>query len=131
VIEIDGLTLDTLDGFYDAFGVAALGSTQYGRNLDAFNDVLRGGFGSPDGGFILRWTNSSSARERLGYAETVRYIQRKLTRHHSTNVDSVQKDLELAMRGEGDTLFDLIVAIIRVHGHGGAESEDGVELEFA
>jgi hypothetical protein len=37
-------------------------------NLDALNDMLRGGYGSPDGGFILEWRDSASARDGLGAA---------------------------------------------------------------
>ena len=131
VIEIDGLSFDSLDGFFDVFGTAVLGGTEYGRNLDAFNDVLRGGFGSPDGGFILRWTNAEISRERLGYDETVRFIERKLMTCHPSNVDDVRDDLIHARNGEGETLFDIICAILQDHGPGGEESEDGVVLELA
>src|SRR5262245_39633780 len=48
----------------------------WGRNLDAFNDILRGGFGTPEGGFVLQWINSALSRERLGYPETVRRLTR-------------------------------------------------------
>jgi hypothetical protein len=35
------------------------------------NDILRGGFGTPDDGFTLRWKNHDISRQRLGYRETV------------------------------------------------------------
>ena len=41
----------------------------WGRNLDAFNDVLRGGFGTPEGGFTLRWKNHATSRRRLGQVQ--------------------------------------------------------------
>jgi len=131
VIEIDGLAFDTLDGFYDVFGAAILGGTEYGRNLDAFNDVLRGGFGSPDGGFFLRWKNSDVSRVRLGFKETIRFIERKLTTCHPSNIESVRDDLVLARNGKGETLFDIICGILQDHGDGGDEPEDGVVLELA
>jgi len=34
-------------------------------------------------------------------------------------------------RGEGPTVADIITDIIRIHGPGGAEEDDGVELELA
>jgi hypothetical protein len=43
--------------------------------------------------------------------------------HMTARIDS-------ARRGEGPTLFDEVVEIIRVHGPGGRESEDGVLLEL-
>ncbi|MCP1224211.1 barstar family protein [Sebaldella sp. S0638] len=38
-----------------------------GRNLNAFNDILRGGFGVfDDEEIILIWKNSESSEEKLG-----------------------------------------------------------------
>jgi hypothetical protein len=65
---------------------------EWGRNLDAFNDILRGGFGTPERGFVLRWLNSGSSREALGYAETARYLEHKMRRCHSENVLAVEAD---------------------------------------
>lgn len=118
-------------GFFDVFGATVLGNTEYGRNLDAFNDVLRGGFGSPDGGFILRWKNSDVSRDKLGYAETIRFIERKLSTCHPSNLVSVLDDLRLARNHEGETLFDIICGILNNHGLGGEEVEDGIVLELA
>jgi RNAse (barnase) inhibitor barstar len=131
VIEIDGLSFDSLAGFFDVFGTVVLGITNYGRNLDAFNDVLRGGFGSPDGGFVLRWRNSEVSRDRLGYDETIRFIEHKLTTCHPSNVVSVLDDLKRARNREGETLFDIICGILQNHGLGGEEAEDGIVLELA
>lgn len=47
-----------------------------------------------------------------------------------TNVAYVSAELDAARRGEGQTLFDVLLEIIRVHGAGGEEQEDGVELEL-
>ncbi|MEI8212982.1 MAG: barstar family protein [Planctomycetota bacterium] len=130
VIEIDGLSFDSLAGFFDVFDTVVLGVTNFGQNLDAFNDVLRGGFGSPDGGFVLRWRNSKVSRDRLGYDETIRFLERKITTCHPSNVVSVLGDLKLARSGEGETLFDIICGIIQNHGPGGEEAEDGIVLEL-
>jgi RNAse (barnase) inhibitor barstar len=123
IFEIDGSRFDTLEGFYDEVS-AELVSAPWGRNLDAFNDILRGGFGTPDGGFALRWTSSERSRVVLGFEATVRFLEDKLQRCHPTNVPSVAADLEAARRGEGQTLFEIVVEIIRSH------DEDGVELEL-
>jgi hypothetical protein len=50
VVEIDGTLFSTLQEFYDHFTERAQIDKQSCRNLDAFNDVLRGGFGTPEGG---------------------------------------------------------------------------------
>lgn len=72
IYEIDGASFSTLEEFYDVVTNSLIPGAVRGRNLDAFNDILRGGFGTPDGGFVLMWRNSALSRERLGYSETVR-----------------------------------------------------------
>lgn len=124
--EINGNNFDTLDGFYTEFESKVLDTPSWGRNLDAFNDVLRGGFGTPEpeDGFILVWNNSNKSKETLGWEETVKYVEHKLTRCHPTNVESVEKDLEEAKQGKGKTLFEMLVDIIKSHDN----SEDNIEL---
>lgn len=131
VYEIDGRDFATLEEFYGVIGRVLIPGAAWGRNLDAFNDILRGGFGTPDGGFLLRWVHSALSRERLGYPETVRQLERRLARCHPLNRPSVSEALERARRGDGPTVFDWLVEIIEAHGEGGAEEEDGVELILA
>jgi RNAse (barnase) inhibitor barstar len=129
--EIDGRRFSTLEEFYDEISRVLIPGAEWGHNLDAFNDILRGGFGTPEGGFVLRWTNSEVSRERLGHAETVRQLERRLQRCHPSNRPSVGRDLEQAKRGEGATVFDWLLDIMSVHTAGGREEEDGVELVVA
>jgi hypothetical protein len=131
VLEIDGARFETLEGFFDEAARALISGGPWGRNLDAFNDVLRGGFGTPVGGFVLRWTNSERSRVALGYPETIRVLKQRLERCHPMNVDSVRGEIEAAQRGEGPTMFDVLVEIIREHGEGGSECDDGIELVLA
>jgi RNAse (barnase) inhibitor barstar len=120
VYEIDGVDFSTLEEFYDAISRTLIVPSNYywGRNLNAFNDILRGGFGTPEGGFVLRWKNSSLSQSRLGYPETLRQL-----RHRATD-----SELADAAAGRGPTVFDWLVEIILRHGPGGTEAEDGVEL---
>ncbi len=127
---LDGESFDDLSGFFTAV-TRTLRVTGWGTNLDAFNDILRGGFGTPDGGFTLRWTSSATSAQRLGWPETIRYTEKKLTTCHPANIPSVRADLEAARRNEGQTLFDIITSIIRAHGPGGIEAEDNVHLILA
>jgi RNAse (barnase) inhibitor barstar len=127
---LDGASFDDLASFFAAI-TRTLGITGWGRNLDAFNDVLRGGFGTPDGGFTLRWARSDVSAQRLGWSETIRYIEKKLTTCHPANIPYVEADLQAARREEGQTLYTTIIDIIAAHGPGGAESEDNVNLILA
>jgi RNAse (barnase) inhibitor barstar len=129
IIEIDGLEFATLEEFFSHFGERAL-TAPWGTNLDAFNDVLRGGFGTPDG-FVLRWKNHAASRQRLGYAETARQLEHRLLRCHQAHRAEVAQELEAARQHQGPTVFDWLVEIIQVHGPGGSEAEDQVHLEFA
>jgi len=88
-IVIDGNNFATLMEFYDEVERKFTKGLNWkiGRNLDAFNDVLRGGFGihGDDEPIIIRWVNSDKSKKELGRSET------------------------------GKLLFDTIVSIIRGH----------------
>lgn len=129
--RIDGRQFGTFEEFTLHFGASVLGGAAWGESLNAFNDVLRGGFGTPDGGFRLVWEHSGLSRERLGHAETARCLECAAQASRDVAHRQVLEDLaRSARRGEGTTVFDWIVQILRNHGEGGAEPEDGIELEF-
>lgn len=130
IYEIDGKRFSTLEGFYEEISRVLIAGAEWGHNLNAFNDILRGGFGTPEGGFTLRWKNSKLSQEQLGIDETVRQLELRLKRCHPSNRSHVSSDLEAARRGEGTTVFDWLVEIIKVHSVGGTESDDGVDLVF-
>jgi RNAse (barnase) inhibitor barstar len=126
--EIDGARFSSLEQFYDEVSERLIPGANWGHNLDAFNDILRGGFGTPDEGFVLVWKNHALSQERLGYAETIRQLRLRLNHCHPSNVPFVKVELAAAERREGPTVFDWLVEIIRVHGVGGREAEDNVEF---
>ena len=129
LLVIDGANFSDFDGFAREF-TRLLGNYTWRGNLDAFKDLLRGGFGTPESGWVLRWVNSESSRAVLGYQETIRWLEGLLLTCHPTQRSIIQARISRARRGEGPTLFDEIIDIIRVHGPGGRESEDGVLLEL-
>ncbi len=118
-VEIDGRKFENLDQFYDAVVEAFRLPDFFGRNLDAFDDVLRGGFGhlDYDEPFELVWIESVVSRQVLGYQETARHLSKMLATCHPSNVPSIKRRLENARRGVGPTLFDEILDIIRLHRH--------------
>jgi len=133
VYEIDGENFSTLEEFYEEISRVLIPGSYWGRNLnlDAFNDILRGGFGTPDDGFTLMWRNHAISRERLGYPETVRQLELMLERCHPSNRDYMRAELAEARVENGPTVFDWLIEIIRIHGAEGEEAEDGVELILA
>jgi RNAse (barnase) inhibitor barstar len=113
--RIDGTAFRDLEGFYEEIQRRLLGDEPFGRNLDAFNDILRGEYGPLPSEFGLEWASAAVSRERLGYAETVRQLRLRLERCHPSNREAVREQLAAAERGEGPTVFDWLVEIIREH----------------
>lgn len=130
ILVIDGSRFEDFEGFAHEFS-ALLDSWRWSGNLDAFNDILRGGFGTPDDGFVLRWLHSERSRQALGWQATEAWLLQTLEKCHPSNRPRLQRELDQARRQEGTTLFDWIVEIIREHGPSGSESDDNVHLELA
>ncbi len=120
-IIIDGNNFRTLDEFYDEVvkKITVGFEKGFGRNLAAYNDVLRGGFRvhEYEEPIRIKWTNSNKSKRDLGQAETIKFFENALTSCHPTNIPSVEKDLENAKNGRGEMLFDIIVDITNDHGH--------------
>jgi hypothetical protein len=127
---LDGAEFATLEEFAKHFSARVLDGHMWQGNLDAFNDILRGGFGTPEEGFRLIWKKSDVSRRVLSYGETTRQLELRLQRCHPSNRANVREQLEAARRGEGSTVFDWLLEIIKDHGPNGSHSEDHVELRL-
>lgn len=115
VYYLEGTNINNLNDFYNEVEKVLIPDTEWGRNLDAFNDILRGGFGTPNNGFKLIWKDFNISQEKLGYEETANWIKDKLNKIHASNVKDFQERLEQMNKGAGKTLFDEIVEIIKTH----------------
>jgi hypothetical protein len=127
--EIDGRRFSTLEGFFEEIDRVLIKEAFWGHNLNAFNDILRGGFGTPEGGFTLVWSHHEVSRERLGHAETARGWEQGLAA--ATDPDWRRRmghALRLARAGAGPTIFDDLVRIILEHSPGGREERGNVIL---
>ena len=91
VLVIDGNNFKILEEFYsEADKVLTKNLTwDTGHNLDAFNDLLRGGFGVHD------------------YEEPIKLIWK----------NSAKSKSDLSMMKHGETLFDILTSIIKDHEH--------------
>lgn len=76
-LTIDGARFSTLDEFWNEVERVLIPGATWGRNLDAFNDILAGGFGTPEGGFRLVWLNARRSREVLRQFEVLVEIIRE------------------------------------------------------
>jgi RNAse (barnase) inhibitor barstar len=109
---IDGRNFSTLEGFYDEVSRVLIPGAAWGHNLDAFDDILCGGFGTPEEGFKLRWLNHGLSQERLGYEETVRQLELRLGGAHASNLPDIREKIIAAQVGDGPTVYDWLVEII-------------------
>ena len=115
-IVIDGSKFSTLEGFYTEIDnlLTKNLSWQTGHNLDAFNDLLRGGFGvhEYEQPLEIHWLHSEKSRKDLVYNATVSHWKEILTCCHPANRRHVAEKITAAQNHTGETLFDKIVKII-------------------
>ena len=52
IYELNGKNITTLEEFYQELN-RVIPLAPWGQNLNAFNDILRGGFGAPEGGALI------------------------------------------------------------------------------
>ncbi|MCT1531304.1 barstar family protein [Sphingobacterium daejeonense] len=92
-------------------------SWQLAESLDAFDDLLYGGFGAIKEKEEIKivWLNFDSNKEAFGLDFTRNFYKEKL--EHPENFDSklVQRQLDELERGEGQTYFEIIEEIISSH----------------
>ena len=115
-IIIDGSHFNNIAGFYDEIErLLTKGLTwKIGRNMDAFNDILRGGFGVHEYGesLAIKWINFKKSKADFGYPATIAYYEQILLQCHPSNITFVQEKINAAKSRKGQTLLDIIVGII-------------------
>lgn len=115
-IVIDGNKFSDLEGFYTEIDKLLTKDLDWktGHNMDAFNDLLRGGFGVHEYGEALhiKWINFEKSRQNLGYNATNNYYQDVIKKCHPSNRKNVEKKLQEAEECKGKTILDIIIDII-------------------
>ncbi len=90
IFVIDGERFGTLDEFYQEMNRLFTDGLNWkiGHNLDAFNDLLRGGFGRHEYGERIHiiWRNMSNSRRTLG-EQTVNRILAVIRDHDDSGHD--------------------------------------------
>ena len=115
-LTIDGDNFSDFEGFVREFNPAVFGDdrTWYG-SLDQLNDLLRGGFGSPEGNFTIEWINSHKSQKDLGKEATLAWLEARKDRVHPVNKEHWAMQIELMKHNTGETLFSMVVDIIVRH----------------
>jgi hypothetical protein len=110
---IDGNRFTDLDGFIKEFNIKVFGDDRtWMGGFGALNDMLRGGYGTPEGPYIIEWLNAHKSREDLGKDATLKWLEARKDRVHPTSRELWLKRIELMENNLGDTLFQKIIDII-------------------
>jgi hypothetical protein len=102
VFVIEGSRIITWQDLVSDINAFIPESIWQGNSLDTIDDILYGGYGTPDA-FVVVWRSSELSRQRLGYDATKRYHSR------------VQNFDERYRQGHIQTLFDTMVEIFQGH----------------
>lgn len=118
-ITINGNNIHSIPSLYAEINRVFMAEEdwQIGNSLDAFNDLLYGGFGAirSDERIQLIWCNIEKSKEALGYETTKAYYEGKLKADSTFNREYFQEKLTALENGEGETYFDILMAIIVEH----------------
>ena len=115
-IVIDGDKFSDLEGFYSEIDKLLTKDLEWktGHNMNAFNDLLRGGFGAHEYGesIHIKWIHFAKSRQDLGYDATKIYYQEILKKCHPSNRENIEKKLQEVKNCKGKTILDIIIDII-------------------
>ena len=118
-IIINGSAIHDIKSFYDEVNRVFMAEEEWeiGQSLDAFSDLLYGGFGAIKGKdpVDLIWLDVEKSREALGHEATKAYYLEKLKPDSSFNKILFQEKLTALECGVGETYFDIITEIISEH----------------
>ncbi|ALO66147.1 ribonuclease inhibitor [Arthrobacter alpinus] len=117
--RIDGAEVHGISDLYVQFNRALMTDQDWrlGQSLDGLNDVLYRVDGEirADHPATFVWIDHAHSREALGFDETQRWLQNKLSQPNSFNQQRIQADLDELRSGVGKTYFELILEIFADH----------------
>ncbi len=118
-VSIEGDAIHDIASFYEEINRVFMSNEDWtlGNSLDAFDDLLYGGYGLAKDATELQlvWRNFEHSRQALGYAATRAYYQQKLEPGSPFSKDLFENKLRELERGNGQTYFDILLAIIADH----------------
>lgn len=118
-IIINGSAIKDLVSFYEEINRVFMSDENWKirNSLDAFNDLLYGGFGAVKTAepIDLIWLDIERSKEALGYKATKAFYEEKLKPGSLFNKALFERKLALLESGTGETYFDIIMSIISDH----------------
>lgn len=115
---INGSHFSNLTGFYEEVSKVLTKDINWKvGTLDGFNDILYGGFGifENDDEVEILWEESEKSRKDLGFEATKEFYENKIKQGKPFNVELIQEKLNELIKGNGQTLFDILIEIIEEH----------------
>ena len=120
-IIINGDNFSDLESFYDEIDRVLTKDLDWktGHNLNAFHDLLRGGFGvhEYEEPIILIWKNTLKSKSELGVEATKNLYEKKISENKSVNLQYFKNKLIELNDNSRQTLFDIVIEIISEHQH--------------
>ena len=118
-IEIEGNAINDIASFYEEINRVLMKGESWliGHSLDAFDDLLYGGYGALQGAqsVELVWYHMDHSRKALGYQATRAYYLDKLRPNSPYNKKLFAEKLSALESGRGETYFETILSIIADH----------------
>lgn len=118
VIVINGGHFSSLFEFYKEVSGVLMKDTDWNvGTLDGFDDILYGGFGVFESGDEVEivWKESQKSKFDLGFKATKEFYERKIRQGKPFNIELIQQKLDDLVTGNGQTLFEILVEIIKSH----------------
>lgn len=118
-ITIEGKNIIDIATFYQEINRIFMSNENWkiGPSLDAFNDLLHGGFGEIKSKepITLIWKNFEENRKTLGLKTTKKFYESKLIAPEIYNINFVKEKITALESGDGSTYFEIILEIISDH----------------
>jgi len=118
-IIIEGENINDIKSFYEEINRVFMKDEDWklGESLDAFNDLLYGGFGTIKANepIMLMWKNFENNKKTFGLDFTLEFYRQKLQHPEIYDVKSINKSIRELKNGDAPTYFDIILEIIADH----------------
>lgn len=116
---IEGDEIYNIASFYEEINRVFMPNEDWkiGESLDAFSDLLYGGFGEIKGNEPIKfiWRNIEKSKIALGLEITQAFYKDKLSNPGLYNVQWIQDKLNALEKGEGQTYYEIIIEILSAH----------------
>lgn len=116
---LDGNQFSDLSSFYEVANTIFMKGVEWklGESLDAFNDILYGGFGvfEPKEKIDLTWINHEKSKVDLGLKATVGFYEAKIESGYPYDSSLNKERLNHLIEGKGQTLYEILIEIVKSH----------------